>query len=248
MSYLNTIEWEKTTPAYATTQAQKILKETLNHHDPYYKVKKEFNEKARHLYPRLREMVENSDDRFFTAVKLAIIGNIIDFGAVDEFDIDETLSNILKNGLDICHYTEFKEAVSQATNILYLADNTGEIFFDRILIEELRGIPIILVVKEAPILNDATIEDAKLAGLDKLAKIIKSKSAVGTPLEDTTKEVLDAFKDSDLIISKGQGNYETLKDSDLPIFFLFQAKCKIVAQHLGLKLYDAILMSNKNKK
>ena len=137
--------------------------------------------------------------------------------------------------------------------MLYLADNAGEISFDKLLIEEIRNQynqdkDIFFAVKEKPVINDALAEDALFFGIEKMAKVISSGSdAPGTVLEFCSREFLELYAKADLIISKGQGNFEALVGEDEDIFFLFKVKCPVVARHIGCKLGDVILKANKKK-
>ena len=139
-------------------------------------------------------------------------------------------------------YPRFKRALKKAKRILYIGDNAGEAVFDRVLIEELKNKEIIFAVKAKPIINDVLFEDAVVCGIDKCALIISSGcDAPGTLLKFCSREFLKVYRDIDLVISKGQGNFEALAEEKRPIFFLFRAKCPVVAKHLGCKLGDIIV-------
>jgi len=143
-------------------------------------------------------------------------------------------------------YQEFKYALNNAESILYLGDNTGEIVFDKLLIEELSNmlpdVKITYVVRDKPVINDALMEDAVSCGLDKIVDVISSGcDAPGTILDLCSKEFLKLYESAELIISKGQGNFETLADEKRPIFFLFKVKCPVIANHTGFNLGDIVL-------
>lgn len=232
-------------PGEITSIIQEKLKESVGHNDPYFEVKQKFNQLGLELYPELKEMVKSSGDPLFIASKLAVAGNVIDFGAGYEvIELEKTIERVLKEPLAKNDYPEFKEAVAKNKDILYLADNAGEIVFDKILIEELikEGKRVTLVVKAAPIINDVTLDDAKFVGLDKIVPVILSPALIGTPLDKCPQNFRQTFYKSDLIISKGQGNFETLFEEKAPIFFLFQTKCQVVAKMLGVQFGQALLM------
>jgi uncharacterized protein with ATP-grasp and redox domains len=231
-----------------------LVKKITKRPDPFKELKQKSNEFALALYPRLKDKVNNAKDRLLVAVELAIAGNIIDYGVKSSLNIEQELDNIFaeedkiirREGGAVFDYLNFKKALRRNKSILYLADNAGEIVFDRILIEELKGKEIIFAVRGEPIINDALIEDAKFCAIDKYARIVSTGcSAPGTILKFCTGDFRKIFKEAKLIISKGQGNFEALAGEKGPIFFLFKAKCPVVAKHLGCKLGDIILKKAK---
>jgi uncharacterized protein with ATP-grasp and redox domains len=230
------------TPAEIGSVVYKIVHEITGDSDPYKKVKEKYNRIALSFYPKLKQEVEKSTDRLLTAIRIAIAGNIIDFVVGANFDIEKELQKTLTCEFAIFDYKDFKRLAERAENILYLADNAGETVFDRVLIEELDK-KIVYAVKGAPIINDATIEDAKFCGIDKVATVISNGSdAPGTILRSCSKEFLNYYNRADLIISKGQGNYETLSGEKRPIFFLLKAKCPMIAKDIGAPVGSIILM------
>jgi len=216
--------------------------------DPYKKIKQASIKDALKFYPGLKQIVIESDKRLLTAIRVAIAGNIIDFGVNKAFNLEEDVQKILKQDFAICHYQQFLEQLEQAQSILYLGDNAGESVFDKILIEEL-GKPVTYVVREIPVINDVTFSDAVDSGLDQVANIISSgSSAPGTILPLCNKEFIRQFEEADMIISKGQGNYEGLSNVKRPVFFLLKAKCKIIARHLEVQENDIVLKVSNNKR
>lgn len=231
-------------PAYNTYLVLKKTYEVLENPDPYYEEKRKYNKLALNLYPTLKELVKNSKDPLHTAIKIAISGNIIDLGILDisKINFKEYIKEILESPLDLDHYEYFKREFDRAKNIVYLLDNAGEIVFDKVLIEELREKNVISVVNEGPIINDALMEDAKEISLDKVCKVISSGTGiVGKIPEKGSEEFKKAFYNADLIIAKGQGNYENLNEKDLNIFFLLKAKCEIIAKSLGINFGNLAL-------
>jgi len=237
-----------------------IVKRITGIQDPYAKIKEKSNNLALKVYPKLKEKILRSKDKLLTAVELAIAGNIIDYGVKNSINVKEELDKILdkenaairKESKSIFNYRRFKASIDKAKNILYLADNSGEVVFDRILIEEMKGrnrkVDIVYAVKEKPVINDALVEDARVAEIQKYAKIISSGiDAPGTVLSLCSKEFLKEYRYADMIISKGQGNFEALSDSKRPIFFLFMAKCQVIAKDVGCKVGDVILSYHSGK-
>ncbi len=209
--------------------------------DPFKEVKREATEKALALYPHLKRDILESKKPLGRAIRIATLGNVIDFGVSSSYDLEAEIQEMLGQSFGRWDEEAFIEAVTMADWILYLGDNAGETVLDRLLIETL-ACPTSYVVREAPIINDATREDALAAGLEEVADIISSGcSAPGTVMDQCTPEFLDLFRKAPVIISKGQGNYETLSDVDAPIFFLLKAKCDVVAGHLGVKKGDLVL-------
>ena len=180
-------------------------------------------------------MVNNSKNRLLTAIRITIAGNVIDLGVGKEFNILEDVEKILDQEFAIFDFEGFKYQLKNATSILYLGDNAGESVFDKILIEELNK-PVTYVVRDLPVINDVTIEDAISSGLDEVAEIITSgTSASGTILNLCNDVFVERFNSADMIISKGQGNYEGLSNVDRLVFFLLKAKCAVIANNLKVK-------------
>lgn len=255
-------------PAWTTTFIHRKIREILKD-DPFKDVKKRYNQIALSLYPELKKMVHSSNDPLWAATRLAIAGNVIDFGIFTSIDIKGTIERAIKEELAVDQFELFKKVVSSAQDILYLLDNAGEIVFDRLLIEVLKdmGKRIIAVVKGAPVLNDCTITDAEETFLTGTTEIIDNGSdAVGTIVEFTSPGFRDIFEKTPLIISKGQGNFETLSTFTITpenrrfsgdpflsernlnskkIFFLFQSKCEVVSRELGLPVGSMLLSSSQ---
>jgi len=226
------------------------LREITGQRDPYQTEKEKHNRLALDLFPRLKAEVESAEDSLAMATRLAIAGNIIDLGVnghLTENDIMRAVHQALQEPL-AGDWEKFRAAIFGAKNILYLADNAGEIAFDRLLIEQILEKRVTLVVRGAPIINDATIIDAQTVGLDKIVKIIDNGSdAPGTILADCSREFIRRFEDADLIIAKGQGNYETLSDEPRNIYFLFKVKCPVIANHIGLPVGTQVLMKSNTE-
>ncbi len=231
-----------------------LVKKITKRKDPYLGIKKKSNRLALNIYGRLKEKVSRSSDRLLMAVELAVAGNIIDYGIKNSLNVDEELAKILdeenkairEENKAVFNYAKFKAALKKAKTVLYLGDNAGETVFDRILIEEIKRADkdreIIYAVKEKPVINDALIEDAVISGIGKLARVISSGSdAPGTVLSLCSKSFLKIYRTADIIISKGQGNFEALSGAGRPIFFLFMAKCPVIAKDVGCQIGDVIL-------
>jgi len=234
------MEWEQSPPKLAQV-VHRIVREELGT-DPYQGVKAESNEKALDLYEHMKGIVSSSHDPILTAVKIAIAGNIMDFGPYSDFDFDATLSECMGSDLEVDQCDEFKKLCQDSSTILYLVDNAGEVVCDRVLLETIIGRyspeRITLAVKGGNILNDATYHDIEQVGLDTLPNVDILCVSNGEPFTGIPREsgcfrkIMDSY---DMIISKGQGNYEMLS-SNTDIFFLLKAKCGIIADDIGVPI------------
>ena len=231
-----------------------VVKKLTKKNDPYAEIKEKSNRLALEARPELKKKVERSRDKLLTAIELAIAGNIIDYGVKNSINVKKELEKILQDEdkiirrekKSIFNYNAFKRALKKAKTILYLADNAGEVVFDEILIEEIKkgdeSKNIIYAVKEKPIINDALAKDARAAGIDKYARVVSSGvDAPGTVISLCSKQFLKIFKEANMIISKGQGNFEALSNAKRSIFFLFMAKCPVIAKDVNCKVGDIIL-------
>jgi len=238
--------WDLTPPELAH-QIHSIVKRITNENDPYKKVKRESNDLVLKMYPELKQKVNKSRDPLRTAIRLAIAGNIIDFGVPQEFNLDETIREVLKKKFAIDDYEQLKESLKNAETLLFFVDNAGEIGLDKLLVEtflEAKKLEKIdFVVKGGPIINDATLEDAVYMGLDGLPNskfLTISNGEVGTGPARSSQTVKRWIKEHDLVISKGQGNYEGLSEHN-GLFFMLMVKCPIIASDLGVEVGDIIL-------
>ncbi len=229
-----------------------LVREITGTKDPYRDVKKRSNEMALRMYPALRRKIAKASRPFETALRLSIAGNIIDFGVPGKNgknDLEYTVDECLRADFVDVFPEELQRNAKKAVDILYIADNAGEIIFDHLLIDQLPVKKVTVAVKGAPIINDATMEDAERAGLTDMVEVIDNGSdAPGTVLDDCSDYFLDRFEAADLVIAKGQGNYETLSGIDKNIFFLLKAKCPVIAKDIGCEVGDMVLKKTHFKK
>lgn len=222
------------TPVETGGMIHSLVKEISGVNDPYRKIKRENIKEALSLLPELEMVIENSEDRLLTAVRIAIAGNVIDFGVDKDFNIKEDIKKILVQDFAVFDYDEFRSRAEKADKILYIGDNCGESVFDKLLIKELNK-PVFYAVRGNPVLNDVTYSDAVDSGLLDTAEIISSGvSSPGTIIKNSNAEFVEIFNESDLVISKGQGNYEGLSGEKRDIFFLLKAKCHVISSHLNV--------------
>ena len=236
------------TPVLLGGRVRRRPREMTGVDDPYQAAKVHQNQMVQKLLPDLRMALEAAPDRLAMAVRLAIAGNVIDMGVngnITESDVRRSIQHALAEAF-WGDWEAFRQAVSKAGSILYLADNAGEILFDRLLIEELLPERVTLAVRGAPVLNDATMADARAAGLHEIVEIIDNGSDIaGTVLKECSRNFLDRFSGADMILAKGQGNFETLSDEPGNIFFLFKAKCAVIAAHAGVPVGAHVLVPSK---
>lgn len=224
-----------------------MIKEKTGCIDPYYKEKIEGNEIALKYLPDVKKILEE-DDSLENHVKIAIIGNILDFGAFTlDDDIESVIKAALKKDLAVKDIDEFESSLRDNDKVLYLVDNTGEIVFDKLLLSKIKdyGLDITIAVKSEPILNDACMAEALDAGLDEYGEIVEiGCGTVGYVDSEISDEFREIFEDHKFIISKGMGNYEGLTEIDLSdkdIYFLLCAKCGTISKDIGVNLHDMLL-------
>ena len=242
------IDLHQSPPAMAQ-KIHTLIRRITGSEDPYLEVKNRFNKLAMQMYPQLSERISSSAEPFETAVRLAIAGNIIDFGLnskLTQQNVENAIAESLTAPLDRQVLGELEDAIAGAKDILYLGDNAGEIVFDRLLVEQLPCEKVTFVVKGSPVINDATMEDAQMVGLTDIVNVIDNGSdAPGTILQNCSQQFRQRFDKADLVIAKGQGNYETLSDVDKNIFFILKAKCPVIARHLDCEVGEMILRRGK---
>ncbi|MCL2688032.1 MAG: ARMT1-like domain-containing protein [Methanobrevibacter sp.] len=226
----------------------RMIKEKTACEDPYIKEKALGNKIALEILEKVQKLLKK-DNSLENYIKIAIVGNILDFGALElDFNHQELIFDNLNKELAINNIDELKEAISKHKELLYLVDNTGEIVFDKLLIEKLLslGLDITVVVKEKPILNDACLEDAVAIGLDKIAKITSlGTDSVGIIYEEASDDFKKIFDNADFIIAKGLGNYEGLTEINLEnkdVFCLLCAKCSAIAKDIGVEEKENVLL------
>ena len=236
-------------PPVMAQKIHRVIRQLAETDDPYKLLKQRFNEFALNIFPKFQDLVSTSVNPFEAAVRLAIAGNIIDLGVKCSLALSEAekiIEQAMIEPFDMSDLKAFQDATDRAEDILYLADNAGEIVFDKPLLEQVGPSKITFVVKGAPVINDATFNDAEKTGITKLVEVIDNgDDAPGTILESCSEEFQQRFEEADLIIAKGQGNYETLSDIDKNIFFILRAKCPVIAGHLGCPVGTLVLRKNK---
>jgi uncharacterized protein with ATP-grasp and redox domains len=193
-------------------------------------------EAASELYPRLKDLVENASDPLDAAFRVSALGNILDVAVPNSYDIDQEIDQLLEADIVGDGLRSFRDKIKNADGLLLLADNAGETIFDRVLIETL-PVPVVYAVKSGPAFDDALVDDALKAGIDQVADVIETGTIYpGTYLPSCSPEFQKIFTSAQVVLAKGQANYETLNDADRDLFFLLKVKCDVVSSEIGIEL------------
>ncbi len=235
-------------------QTYKFLAEALGNSDPYKELKRTYNEIAMKYYEQAKERLKKSKDPLLEAVVFAALGNTIDFGTSHGLDLAHDIETFSAEKLLINDIEEFRKALRKAKNLLILGDNAGEIVFDKLLIEQLKklypSLRIIYSVRSGPIINDSTKEDADFVGITKLVNVIESPDTPGIELSIASDEFKREFyENGGLILTKGQGNFESLYKIDIPnkeVFYLLKAKCVLMERIFNIKIGALIFKKKVN--
>jgi len=244
------------TAPFLSAKIMKLLSDELQLGDIYYKIKKEYNHFLLSMEENILKHIDNSEDKLLAALKYAMVGNFIDFGAMDKVDMDqlkEFIENAPKQGIDLKVYKKFLEELESIKKIAYIVDNAGEIVFDKIfisIIQELYPkINISVVVRGKPIYNDATILDAEEIDLVKMVNVIENGTDIpGTQLNKINRKSREIIDNADLIIAKGQGNFETLFGCDKNIYYIFLCKCDLFVNRFNMEKFNGIFANEKDIK
>ncbi|MFX1470611.1 MAG: DUF89 domain-containing protein [Promethearchaeota archaeon] len=225
-----------------------IIAELLGEKDPYHHLKMEYNNFVLNYYDSILKVINEAKDPLFEAILAAALGNTIDFASQHDIDIISDLKNFSIENLVINDYDKFKKSLNNAQNLLIIGDNAGEIVFDKILIITINkyypDLELVYSVRSAPIINDATIEDAKFVSITEIVKVIESNDAPGIILSNSSEEFKKYFfKEKGVILSKGQGNFESLYGMEIPqkeVYYLLKAKCNLMERIFKVKIGDLI--------
>jgi hypothetical protein len=223
------------TPPEQARLIHQVIKTASGVEDPYAEEKDKSTEFALKLMPAVREKIAKSKNQFETIVRLVIAGNIIDYGAIRDFNLNtarKRIFEVFNMPIDLDAIRLLEKEMDKAKKIFYMADNCGEAVFDRLLIERYSD-KITLGVRGGPILNDLTEREIKESELDIVPYVHTGDMTPGVSFRYSDSEFLEEMRSSDLVIAKGQGNYETLNEYDRPIFFLLRVKCQIIADLIG---------------
>ncbi len=240
------------TPSEVLCKIADLQKDLLGFEENFEEEKKHFNTLMLAKEALMQGTVDSADDRLHTALNFAMLGNYIDFGAVDSVSEDK-LDGLLATAKDLkfdnSEFSTLKKDLANAKRLIYLTDNCGEIVADKILIkailEEYPQISAEVIVKGKPVLNDATLEDALQIDLESVVKVSHSSSGMaGTVLGDISDQALKKLDSADIIIAKGQANFETLRHCGKNIYYIFMCKCNLFADRFNLPKFSGMLLND----
>lgn len=234
------------TPPFVAKDVYQMISRYSGNDDPLHNVKQESMRNAAEHLPFIHEQIAASDDPLFASIKAAVAGNVIDFGAKEQFDLAEEIGSVFKTDFAINDYKRLKADIEHNDRIMILADNSGENVYDKVMIATIKKLypdkQIRYVVRGRPIINDITVKEAEQVGIGEVAEIIDS--GVDTPGLDllrSRREFAEMFERTPLVLAKGMGNYECLESNGKSIYFLFKVKCDVVAESIGAPLGSLIL-------
>jgi len=245
MEQLAAADWS-VAPIEIARGVYRVVRDMTGADDPFAELKAQSNQRILELYPSLREQVAASDTPLRRAVQLAIAGNIMDFGALASFDVEATITKVTSKGFAVDDFETLERELARARSLLVFADNAGEIVFDRLLIETIlarRPLQVSLVVKSGPLVNDATLQDAREAGIDAMAEVelLQVSNGDGHSYPDYgSPELAGWIEEHDVVISKGQANYEALSEYK-GIVYMLMVKCGLIARDIGASVGDIVL-------
>lgn len=228
-----------------SAEMQAYIKQISGVDDPYAKIKEKNLKAAFKLLPLVKEEIEKAEDPLLAALLMSAMGNSIDAGVSLNINIKENIERALADSFARSDYQKFLGELKKADQLLFIADNTGEAVFDKLLLKKLKeyDLKITYAVRETAILNDITAEGAKELGIDQYAEIIKSGSqAPGMLMDSASREFLKHYQKSDIVLSKGQGNLEGLYGRETGIYFLLKAKCEVIADILDVNEEDFVFI------
>ncbi|MFW9819548.1 MAG: DUF89 domain-containing protein [Candidatus Thorarchaeota archaeon] len=254
MDYLMNFDTNQKAAPFLGKVTYNIISNLLNNKDPYHDLKMKYNILILEFFDEIMEIIDKSGDPLSKAILASALGNTIDFASQLEINIISDLKNFAIEDLVINVYLKFRKSLDKTTHLLILGDNAGEIVFDKILVLILKryypDLEIVYSVRSKPIINDATLEDAKFISLTYLIQVIESNDAPGVILDEATEEFKNHFfKKNGVILSKGQGNFESLYGMKIPqkeVYYLLKAKCNLMERIFGVKIGD-LIFKKKNK-
>jgi uncharacterized protein with ATP-grasp and redox domains len=246
LDFLARADYRQSPPALGR-EMHRMIREVLKNPDPYKEIKEKFNTMMLGFYDDFKKMVQQADDPFDMAMRLAIAGNVIDFGPQHQLDVMDTIQRVVHAALAIDDSPQLRGDLQDASTVLYVGDNCGEIVTDKLFIEIMNHPNIYFAVRGSPAINDVTVDDATTIGMDQWANIVTTgDDAPGAVWETASDDFRKLFLTADVVIAKGQGNLEGLIDVKHNIYFLLVTKCDLIANRVGTKTGDFIVKKTDN--
>lgn len=251
-AYLSKVDFKSSSTPELIGEIFSLLKNETGNDDPYKKTRAHYNKMFLEQIPKLELEINESDNPFLESIKYAIIGNIIDFNPIHDLllsDIEASFKKLKEEQLEVDDSALLFQEISKADTLLYLGDNCGEICLDKILIKKIKEINplchVFFATRGEAVVNDSVEEDAYAVGMDRYATIISNGDhSLGTVLCRTSKEFKEVYQNADIVIAKGQANYECLSDEEKNIFFLLMTKCKVIADDIGVPEMKMLCMKS----
>ena len=252
---ISEMEYHESAPVVVRTIGM-IQKEMFGVCEDFTEIKRHFNNLIMKKTPELKEKIEAANDSFKRAIQYAITGNYIDFGAmykVDEEVLQKHVADAEKIEINESEYNALRNDIANAKSIVFLTDNCGEVVIDKLLMEEVKKLnpeaKITAIVRGAEVLNDATLMDAEQIGLSDVAYVIDNGNDIaGTALEEIEGEPKELIEAADVILAKGQANFETMQGCGLNVYYIFMCKCEMFAKKFGVPRFTGMLVNDKNYK
>jgi uncharacterized protein with ATP-grasp and redox domains len=246
LKFLSLVDYNQSPPVLGR-RLHGLIREFLQKPDPYRQIKKKYNRMMLELIPEFKEMVAQSSDPFNVAMRLAIAGNVIDFGPQHQLDVMDTIQRVRNAKLAIDDSRYLYDDLKNTTTLLYIGDNCGEIVFDKLFLETINLPKMYFAVRGGPIINDATLDDAKMVGMEKVAEVITTgDDSPGAVWELTSEKFKKIFDKADVIIAKGQGNLEGLIDIPGNIYYLLVTKCELIGNRVGTRRGEFVVKRGLN--
>lgn len=251
-SYLSKVDYTSSSTPELIGEIFSLLKSEIDNHDPYKETRDRYNKMFLEQLPSLEQEINEADNPFLESVKYAIIGNIIDFSPLHDlsiFDVKDCFDKLKNESLELDDSALLVQEIQNADLLLYLGDNCGEICLDKILIKKMKEINpachIFFATRGDNVVNDSIEEDAYAVGIDAYADIISNgDNSLGTVLHRTSEAFQEIYRKADIIIAKGQANYECLSEETANVFFLLMTKCRVIADDIGIPEMKMICMKN----
>ncbi len=244
---------EDVTAPYLSKCVNDLLLSEFGSTEDYSELKTKYNKLMLGLEDTIEKKINSDDDPLLSALRYAMVGNFIDFAAMDTIDskkLNELIRTAKAQNIDQSLYTSFCRELSSSKNLVYLLDNAGEIVFDKLFIKTIKAkypnLQITAIVRGVPVFNDVTLTDAKEVGLDKVVPVFDNGTDIpGTQLDKIGEDAKKAIENADLIISKGQGNFETLYGCGKNIYYIFLCKCDLFVRRFQLPQFSGVFANEK---